>query len=157
MSENVSVPRAVRAPRALTDQERSVLARVADVLVPGHDEIPAASAEPGFWDAVAVALDARADAFNDITALLDELSPTGHDQLWAELRALDTGRPAEFQALSTVIAAAWLLTPGVRDRIAYRGQRSDKAGLDEAADEISSGVLDPVLARSPQEGPRWIR
>jgi hypothetical protein len=157
MSENVSVPRAVRAPRPLSQDEQTVLALVADVLVPGRDDTPAASAEPGFWDAVAVALDARADAFGDITALLEELSSTGQDQLWDRLRSLDADRPAEFQALSTVIAGAWLLTPGVRDRIAYQGQRSDKAGLDEAADEISSGVLDPVLERSHQEGPRWIR
>ena len=66
-------------------------------------------------------------------------------------------RPATFQALSAVIAGAWLLTPGTQDRIGYHGQRSDKADIEEAVDEVASGVLDPVLERRPEEGPRWIR
>ena len=156
-SSNVSVPAAVRAPRPLTDQERTVLARVADTLVPGRDDVPPASAEPGFWDALAVALDARADAFDAIAGALDDLAPVDPDELWARLQSLDTTDPETFQALSAVIAGAWLLTPGTRDRIGYHGQQSDKAGLEEAADEISSGVLDPVLERDPEEGPRWIR
>jgi hypothetical protein len=154
---NVSLPAVVRAPRGLAEQERATLARVADALVPASDAAPAASAEPGFWDALAVALDARADAFHDIVGTLEALAPIPADELWRRLQSLDRDRPAAFQALSTVIVGAWLLTPGTRERIGYHGQQSDKAGLEEAADEISSGVLDPVLERDPEEGPRWIR
>jgi hypothetical protein len=153
---NVSLPAAARAPRELTDRERAVAARVADVLVPARDTAPAASAEPGFWDALTVALDARSDAFDDIATALGELSEPGADELWDHLRSLDEARPATFQALSTVITGAWLLTPGVRDRIGYHGQQSDRAGLEEAADEITSGILDPVLARAEKEQ-KWIR
>lgn len=156
-SDNVSVPAAERAPRDLTEDERAILARVAATLVPARDGVPAASAEPGFWAALVVALDARADAFDDITGTLATLAPTRPDELWGRLEALEHDEPATFQALSTVIAGAWLLTPGTRDRIGYHGQQSDRAGLEEAADELSSGVLDPVIERDPQEAPRWIR
>jgi hypothetical protein len=154
---NISVPAAEQAPRPLSDDERTVLARVADTLIPGHAGAPPASAEPGFWDRMAVALDARADAFDAITSALEDLAPAAPDELWTRLQSLDTTQQTTFQALSAVITGAWLLTPGTRDRIGYRGQQSDKAGLEEAADEISSGVLDPVLERDPEEGPRWIR
>lgn len=39
--------------------------------------------------------------------------------------------------------------PAVRARIGYPGQRRDPARLEEAADQISDGILDPVLARGP--------
>lgn len=151
---NVSVPAVRRAPRALSAGERVSLARVADTLIPATGGAPAASSEPGFWDGLALALDARADAFDDIVDVLQALPPTGVGALWTELQILDEQRPTTFQALSTVVAGAWLLTPGARDRIGYHGQQSDKAGLEEAADEISSGCLDPVLDRG---GTRWIR
>jgi len=48
-----------------------------------------------------------------------------------------------------VIAGAWLLIPAVRERIGYPGQRRDPARLEEAADQISDGILDPVIARGP--------
>lgn len=154
---NVSVPPATRAPRGLSEQERTTLSRVADTLIPARDGASAASAEPGFWDGLALALHARADAFDAIVDALRAVASTGSEELWTRLRSLDTEEPATFQALSTVIAGAWLLTPGTRDRIDYHGQQSDRAGLDEAVDEISSGVLDPVIERGASRGPRWIR
>lgn len=151
---NVSVPEAIKAPRDLSDSERASLARVADVLIPAYDGASAASAEPGFWDALAVALDARCDAFDDIVDALRGLAQLAADELWCGLETLDHERPATFQALSTVVTGAWLLTPGTRDRIGYHGQQSDKAGLEEAVDEISSGILDPVIERKETI---WIR
>jgi hypothetical protein len=151
---NVSIPIANKAPRALAEAERASLGRVADTLIPARDKAPAASAEPGFWEALSLALDARSDAFDDIVDALQALAPTESVDLWSRLQSLDGERPSTFQALSTVITGAWLLTCGTRDRIGYHGQQPDKAGLEEAVDEISSGVLDPVLERG---GARWIR
>lgn len=153
-SDNISIPAITEAPRDLSSDERDVLARVADTLIPATGDGPAASAEPGFWDALEVTLDARADAFGAIVDALQTLAHTGSDELWAHLQSFDRERPATFQALSTVVTGAWLLTAGTRDRIGYHGPQSRKAGLEEAADEIASGVLDPVLER---EGSRWIR
>lgn len=145
---NISVPAAAKAPRDLSRDERDTLGRVAAVLIPAHNGAPAADAEPGFWEGLTLALDARADAFGDIAAALHGCAHSESEELWARLRSLDSDHPAGFQALSAVIACAWLLTPGVRHRIGYRGQLSVKASLEEAVDEIDSGVLDPVLERN---------
>jgi hypothetical protein len=154
---NISVPASAHAPRDLAPAERATLARVADTLIPARSGAVAASAEPGFWDGLTVALDARADAFADIVGALQALSPTAAGEMWSQLQALESERPLTFQALSTVVTWAWLQTPGTSDRIGYHGQQSEKAGLDEAADEILSGVLEPVIARDAAGSPRWIR
>ncbi len=65
------------------------------------------------------------------------------------LRGLHAEEPGQFQALSAVVAGAWLLTPTVRARIGYPGQRRDPARLEEAVDQISDGILAPVIARGP--------
>jgi len=37
----------------------------------------------------------------------------------------------------------------VRARIGYPGQRRDPARFEEAVDQLSDGILDPVIARGP--------
>lgn len=153
----LSIPARARIPRPLTPAELRTLDLVADALIPARDDAPAASEEPDFIDQLVVALDARADAFEAIVGTLARLAPVAPAQMFDELRVLHDVDGDAFQALSTVIAGAWLLTPGVRDRIGYHGQRSEKAGLEEAADQIASGILDPVLDRDPATGPHWVR
>ena len=152
----LSVPARTGVPRPMTDLEAATLRRVADALIPARGDIPAASAEPGFPERIALALDARSDAFESICAALGTLAPAAPDDLFARLRDLSVTEPESFQALSTVIAGAWLLTSGVRERIGYRGLRSDKAGLDEAIEDLD-GLLDPVIERAAQSPSRWIR
>ncbi|MFI5953824.1 hypothetical protein [Cryptosporangium sp. NPDC051539] len=157
MSAPLSVPVRSRAPRHLTERERRTLAAVADSLVPPTAASPAPSSEPDFWDKVDVALDARAEAFALITESLAALAEIPADALLTTLEELAGAAPAAFQALSTVVAGAWLLTAATRDRIGYHGPRPDRAGVEEAADEISDGILDPVLARYDHHSPRWVR
>lgn len=154
---NVSVPATIKASRDLSPRERATLARVADTIIPACGGAVAASAEPGFWDGLAIALDARADAFDDIVDALQALAQTAQDEMWGRVRSLEHERSVTFQALSTVVTWAWLQTPGTRDRIGYHGQQSEKAGAEEAVDEILSGVLEPVIARDAAQSPTWIR
>jgi hypothetical protein len=153
---SLSVPARTGIPRPVTALEAATLRRVADTLVPARGDIPAASAEPGFADALALALDARSDAYSLICSALGVLAPVAQDDLFAHLRELSVREPESFQALSTVIAGAWLLTSGVRERIGYRGLRSDKASVDEAMEDLD-GLLDPVIERAAQHPSRWIR
>jgi hypothetical protein len=44
----------------------------------------------------------------------------------------------------------------VRERIGYRGLQSDKAGLDEAIEDLDE-LLDPVIDHAAQSPSRWIR
>ena len=122
---------------------------IADVLIPASGDNPPASAEPDLDTWLRRAVDARADAFDAITAVLAHLDGAAPDVTNQALRKLHAEQPVTFQALSAVIAGAWLLTPAVRERIGYPGQRRDPARFEEAADQISDGILDPVIARGP--------
>ena len=153
----LSVPARSRVPRRLEMSERRTLTGIADSLIPQTKSHPAASSAPDFHDKIDVALDARADAFDVITAHLAALADVPDGAMLDALEALAGEDPAAFQAISTVVAGAWLLTEATRDRIGYHGPQSDKAGLEEAVDEITSGILDPVLELYDHDSTRWIR
>lgn len=143
----LSEPAAFTAPRAVSDTELRMLLAVANVLIPAAGDDPAATSEPGYEDALRVALDARADAFDIITATLADLEGPRWGELPAALRRLHDEEPETFQPLSAVVAGAWLMLPEVRTRLRYPGQRRDPASVEIAVDEISSGILDPVVER----------
>jgi hypothetical protein len=148
-SPRLSVPPKFAAPRPLTGAEIATLRAIADALIPASGRGPAATTEPDFDTCLGRAVDARADAFDAITAILARLGGAAPEVIDQALRKLHADQPATFQALSAVIAGAWLLTPTVRKRIGYPGQRRDPARLEEAADQISDGILDLVIARGP--------
>jgi hypothetical protein len=143
----LSVPAPFRAPRSLTEAELRTLRAIADHLVPAVGDNPAATAEPGLDDALRTAIDARADAFDEIVDVLAGLVGAGPQQVADTMRDLHAHHPKRFQPLSAVVVGAWLLLPTVRDRIGYPGQRRDPAPIDLGTDQISSGILDPVLER----------
>lgn len=145
----LSVPPRFAAPRPLTEAEMSTLRAIANVLIAAEGDNPAATAEPDFDACLRRAVDARADAFDAITGVLARLDGAGPDVIDQALRALHAEQLAPFQALSAVVAGAWLLTPTVRARIGYPGQRRDPARFEEAVDQLSDGILDPVMARGP--------
>lgn len=151
----LSVPRHHTAPPGeLTAQQRAVLDAVGDLLIPGAEGDPAFTAAPGIQDQVRTALAARAEQFAVVTSTLDGLAPVD-DGLAGRLQALHAGGSegdGRFVLLSSVVAGAYLLVPEVRQRIGYPGQHRDPAGIEEAADELSDGILDPVVDR----GPIWV-
>ncbi|WP_193241874.1 hypothetical protein [Streptomyces phaeolivaceus] len=147
--ERLSTPRRPKAPRPLTDDETRTVRTVADVLVPGTGSRPAATDDPDFAAHLSRALDARVDAFESITRMLAALSGRAAPDVHHALRRLSESEPEAFQALSTVVAGAWLIGPATRERIGYPGQRAAPAPVDRGADEVSDGILDPVLARGP--------
>ena len=147
---NSSVPRHVSAPpRPLRDEELATLLAAADVLIPEALGRPAATEAPGYERWLDRALAARSDVFDRVLALIDRLSELDDGALEAALRRLSDEEPTEFHALSSVIAGAYLLVPAVRRAINYPGQERRPARFDEAAEEIMSGILDPVLERGP--------
>jgi hypothetical protein len=157
VDDKLSVPRTPAPTRELTAEEATALARIADVLIPADADAPAATDEPGFWDQIPVALRARAEAFDRVVAILTAEMPEAPDALWAWLRERDQSDPNGFQALSSVIAGAWLLTESVRARIGSYGPRSVKAGAEDVVDELETGILAPVQAMAEANPQRWWR
>jgi hypothetical protein len=146
----LSVPPKFKAPRPLTAAEVATLRAIADVLIPAAgDGNPAATSEPEFDRWLARAVDARADSFGALNTVLTQLDGAAPEKIDAALRTLHAGQPDVFQVVSAVVAGAWLMIPAVRERIGYPGQGHARARLEEAADQISDGILDPVVARGP--------
>jgi hypothetical protein len=148
-SQRLSVPPRFVSPRPLTEAELTTLRAIADVLIPQSGTEPAATSEPDLNDWLMRAVDARADAFDVITSILRRLDGARPEAIDTALRDLHARSQREFQALTAVVVGGWLLVPAVRERIGYPGQRRDPARLEEAVDQISDGILDPVIARGP--------
>lgn len=134
------------APRQLDAAELATIKAVADVLVPRAGGAPAATEDPDFETFLPRALSARADAFDTITDALGHLGSVDSD-LAARLRVLSESDFTTFQALSAVIAGAWLMCPATQERIGYPGQRAVLFQIAQGSDEISEGILEPVLDR----------
>jgi hypothetical protein len=131
----------------VTEEELRGLLAIADILIPGTDQMPTASMAPDIGRWLGVALTARGDVFDEILALagsLGQLPPAG---LSRELRRLSDEEPERFEPLSAIIAGAYLMVPAVRKAIGYPGQERRFPPFDQAADEITSGILDPVIER----------
>jgi hypothetical protein len=142
----LSVPPYQRTPpRELTTQERAALIAVADTLIAPSGDLSAPSRTPGYEQWLDRALAARRDMFDAITESAIRL--TSADTLPVAVRELARSGPAEFSALSSVLAGAYLMVPEVRQAIGYPGQERKHPRFDEAADEIMDGILDPVIQR----------
>jgi hypothetical protein len=143
-----------RPPRPVSDEELRGLLAIADVLIPGTSDMPAASAAPKIDDWLGVALAARRDVFDEVLMLATSLGRLPSAMLSDELRRLSDAEPERFEPLSAVIAGAYLMVPEVRRAIGYPGQVRRFPPFDQAAEEITSGILDPVIERGIiQESP----
>ena len=149
-AHRLSVPGARPQP-ALTPGQLATLLRVADQLLPGRPGVdPAPSAVPDIESLVNVAVRARAESADVLLETVDVLGRIDDaDALDHALRRLDAEQPAAFQLLSAVVVGAYLLSPEVRDLIGYPGQGPHPAPVDQAAEELSDGILDAVIARGP--------
>lgn len=146
--QRLSVPaRKTLPPRPLTEHELSALLRVADCLIPAAGPNPKASDAEQYTSYLALALAARADVFETVVAGAVTLADVDDDGLWDALKRMWTEDRFTFDPLSSILAGAYFMTPQVKALIGYPGQHRDPAPLQQAADEIGSGILDPVLAR----------
>jgi len=146
--QRMSVPaRTIRPPRALTETELAALLRVADCLIPASGPNPKASDAEQYTSYLQLALAARADAFDAIVGGAGRLAEIPDAALWEALKKMSADDRVTFDPLSSVVACAYFMTPQVMKLIGYPGQHRDPAPLELAADEIGSGILDPVLER----------
>ncbi|MBA8958424.1 hypothetical protein ACVH9Z_15855 [Rhodococcus opacus] len=144
----LSVPgRHTAPPRPLTDSELTTLLRIADCLIPASGENPAASDADGYLRYLNLALAARADVFDAVLSAVDQAAGLHGDDLRAELERMWAEDKFTFDPLSSILAGAYFMTPQVKALIGYPGQHRDAAGFEDAANELETGILDPVLER----------
>ena len=132
-----SVPR-------LSASQRTVLSRLADVLVAEGRGMPAASAVGVAGDLLDRCLEAAPVLAEPLLTLLDE-APRGAPDSY--VRHLAADRPDDFAVLSTAVVGSYYLSPEVRDLIGYPGQEPSPLSVAGEPDYLE--MLERVYERHP--------
>ncbi len=144
----LSVPRIRKTPRrCLSSDEVDVLRRVADTLIPASGNNLAASKVTDFQSLAEKALAVLDPHFDDITSLLAELSSISSEKLWDCLETLNRERQSVFYPLSLLVLGTYIYSPELKESLGYPAPHQNYAELFDAADELASGILDPVVER----------
>ena len=133
--------------------ERALLAELADVLIPAASGMPSASQADvaGQW------LDAVLAARPDLAGRLKDLLATARDghanvdaneknpqDVVTDLRAND---PAASGVLAEIVPAAYFMNPDVQQAVGYSGQKAQP--MDPRPDYMEDGLLESVIRRGP--------
>jgi hypothetical protein len=133
------------ASAILEPAEASILAAVADHLIPAAHGMPSA-ADVVTADRLRFVLASRPDLLDPLrSALRPEL---GQDPA-ARLEALGRHEPATLGALQLVIVAAYYTDRKVRALIGYRGQEAIEVKSWIYPAYLEEGLIDAVVARGP--------
>jgi hypothetical protein len=128
----------------LSAQELSRLREVASVLLPGFNNSPAATALPELDALFQRAAKALGPELFALQQALEDLPPSVE---WNTLLKFSHTEHAAFDVISTAVAGAYFLSTEVLQSIGYPTGPRSRAPIDLAAEEIGSGVLEPVIAR----------
>ena len=125
---------------------RDRLERIADVLVPAYEDMPAASSVGITGDLLDRALRARPDLGADcrraVIGCADPPSPEALEQLAAE-------DPDGFSALMVLVLGGYYMSTDVRKLLHYAGQEALRIDIGELPAYIEEGLLDEVIDRGP--------
>jgi choline dehydrogenase-like flavoprotein len=126
-------------PAALNEEQRAELARIAELLLPGGDGMPAAS-EAGVADRL---LDEVQDIRPDLVpGLLCALALTASGQTLDELKLHD---PAAYRTLLVTIAGGYYLSPVVRARLGWHSERGTELARSSYPEYVAEGLLDHLV------------
>lgn len=126
------------------EEERAILAGLADVLIPAGDGMPSASQAgvTGPWlDAV---LTARPDLAIGLKEVLNKARHRDPSEVVSHLRA---SHPLAFDVLAEIVPGAYFMNPEVQQAIGYSGR--DPRPIDPHPDYLDDRLLDSVIRRGP--------
>lgn len=122
----------------------SRLRRVADILLPGTPNAPAATALTNFDQLLTTAV----KALGSESILLDQALRRLPETLnWDALKRFAETDRDSFELISTTVVGAYFMSLEALQSIGYRTGPRRAAPFDQAADELGSGILEPVLNR----------
>ncbi|MGM4985921.1 MULTISPECIES: hypothetical protein [Rhizobium] len=148
--KRLSVSRPASAPpRAFTQRELQTLRIIADTLIPQEGDFRSGSSVAEFNELVTKAAAILDKHFEMLTALLEVLGFTPATEMWARLRRLADEDGDGFYILSTLIVGAYIYSDEMKAELNYPVPHRNPPGLFDAADELSNGILDPVIERGP--------
>jgi hypothetical protein len=131
--------------RTLTSDERTLLGRVADHLIPAAHGMPSA-ADVLTDERLRFVFNARPDLVEPIRAAL---RAGLEDDAAARVAGLAERDPAALGALQLAIVSGYYTDPRVRELIGYPGQVALSIRSWEVPPYIEEGLIDAVLARGP--------
>jgi hypothetical protein len=131
----------------LSAEERALLARVADHLIPAAHGMPSA-ADVLTDDRLRFVFHARPDLVDPVRRAL---ATSAADDPAERLASLATDDPAALGALQLTIVSGYYTDGGVRELIGYPGQVALSIRSWEVPQYVEEGLIDRVLER----GPTW--
>jgi hypothetical protein len=132
---------------AIDETQVAKLERLASVLIPGTDMMPAVEHLPGFGDLLRNAARACGYSEAEIHAALASLDPAID---WEGAKALAERDPDAFAILSMLASAAYYMAPAVLERLKFPIERRHPAEMEEFVAEYETGILDAVTERGPR-------
>lgn len=130
----------------LDTKDLARLTALAEILVPGTDAMPAPGAIDGFEALLTSAIAACGLSQDEIRSALNAM-PAKLD--WETVRDYSARHSAHFENLAMIASGAYLMAPGVLERLGFPEDRRNPAGAMEAAEEYETGILEPVIKRGP--------
>ena len=126
---------------------RTRLARIADGLIPGTEEMPAPGSLEIGGRQLDLVLASRPDLADGLRRALEAAGEADDPIAWVE--RLATSDPPAHDALVTVVVAGYYLHPEVQRRLGYPGQVGEVVRVDPYPDFADEGQLERVLERGP--------
>ncbi len=133
-------------PSRLTAELRAVFQELADLLVPAHGKMPAASAVGVHEALLDEVLKHRPDIRDD---LLRALAAAKGQEPRAAANNLLRRDAAAFNALGLAASGAYYMSPRVRELLGYPGQESVSYDPYATPNYLTDGLLERVVARGP--------
>jgi hypothetical protein len=126
----------------LTPAQAGLLGDIADVLLASSRGalVPTELEDFGGW--LRRAAEARCRAMDPVAAALAAVDP---GDVAGSLRRLASAAPADFELIAAIAAGAYTMHPQVMAAVGYPEPRRAPVPFDQSAEELSSGILDPVL------------
>ncbi|MGC4025192.1 MAG: hypothetical protein QM744_08605 [Mesorhizobium sp.] len=126
--------------------DRAAFARIADVLLPAHKRLPAASSV----DVSGKLLDAVIAARPDIAEAVKRALAAVHGMEGrAAAEHLLKSDGEGFDAVGLAASGAYFMSPAVREKLGYPGQEAVRYDPYETPEYQSNGMLERVLSRGP--------
>ena len=133
-------------PEDLDEAFRARLARIADVLVPAYQGMPAASSVGIAGDLLDKALRARPDLAADCRRAVHECADPPSPEALEQLAATD---PDGFGALMVLVLGGYYVSAEVRKLLHYAGQEALRIDVGELPAYIEEELIDEVIDRGP--------
>ena len=133
------------APVELTEEHRSLLAGLADVLIPAGGGMPSASEAGATGQYLDEVLAVRPDFGAPLVTLLDSVRDMAPAAAIARVKNDDADG---WTVLTAIVPGAYFLNPAMREALGYPGLEARPIDPD-AEDWLEDGLLESVASRGP--------